>query len=146
MGQVFTIESQLSHQQDDYHEWDNIGQKEDLSLTENKRFTQANGRNRIDQLLDTINLQHIKHESLKPMKSIIEQFSDVFYLKGDHLTITNAAEHEIETTTNIPINKRQYRFPESTKRQINEEIEKMERQGVIQPSKSPWNAPVLCIP
>ena len=46
----------------------------------------------------------------------------------------------------MPINKRQYRFPEATKQHINEQIDEMLRQGIVKPSKSPWNAPVLCIP
>uniref|UniRef100_A0ABM1XJY4 RNA-directed DNA polymerase n=1 Tax=Aedes albopictus TaxID=7160 RepID=A0ABM1XJY4_AEDAL len=67
-------------------------------------------------------------------------------LKGDDLTYTNMATHEIETTTNIPINKRQYRMPESTKRHIDEQIDEMLKLKIIKPSKSPWNAPVLCVP
>ena len=59
---------------------------------------------------------------------------------------TKAAVHSIETTTNVPINKRQYRFPEATKRHINDEIDEMRAQGIIKPSTSPWNAPVLCVP
>lgn len=73
-------------------------------------------------------------------------YQDVFFIQEDHLTVTNAAVHEIETTTNVSIIKRQYRFPEKTKIQINKEIKEIEQRGIIRPSKSSWNAPVLCIP
>lgn len=125
---------------------DDLDTNQDISLTENKRQTQLKEDDRVRNLLCTINLKHLTKENFNFMEKVMEQYSDVFYLKGDQLTVTNAAMHEIETTTNIPINKRQYRFPESTKKQINDEIEEMERQGIIKPSKSPWNAPVLCIP
>ena len=62
------------------------------------------------------------------------------------MTHTDLAIHEIETSTNIPINKRQYRMPESTKVHIDEQIDEMIKQGIIKPSTSPWNAPVLCVP
>lgn len=125
---------------------EDLDSNQDLSLIDNLNYEQIQGKNRIEKLLDTIDLKHLKSANYDAMENIMARYCDVFYLKGDHLTVTDAAVHEIETTTNVPINKRQYRFPESTKKQINEEIEEMRRQGIIRPSKSPWNAPVLCIP
>ncbi|XP_058455232.1 uncharacterized protein LOC131432752 [Malaya genurostris] len=119
---------------------------QDLDLTENKRYGQTTGQDRTDKVLETLNTDHLKRENFVGIERIMATYSDVFYLKGDKLTITDAAVHEIETTSNVPINKRQYRFPEATKKHINDEIEEMRRQGIIRPSKSPWNAPVLCVP
>ncbi|XP_062701336.1 uncharacterized protein LOC134285160 [Aedes albopictus] len=125
---------------------EDLDSDQDLSLLDNRSQPQMEGKNRLTKLVETINLTHLNRANFNAMEEIMTNYSDVFYLKGDQLTITNAAVHEIETTTNVPINKRQYRFPESTKKQINAEIEEMHRQGIIKPSKSPWNAPVLCIP
>lgn len=118
----------------------------DYSLIENRNYKQLDGNDRNRKLFESLNLSHLKQSNFYAMETIMKNHSDVFYLKGDRLTITDAAVHEIETSTNVPINKRQYRFPEATKKHINEEIEEMQRQGIIRPSKSPWNAPVLCIP
>ncbi|XP_053698961.1 probable serine/threonine-protein kinase clkA [Sabethes cyaneus] len=118
----------------------------DCDLLEHKQSPRAIGSDRINKLREAINLAHLPDKDFTEIKSILENFVDLFFFKGDRLTITDIAVHEIETSSNIPINKRQYRFPEATKRHINKEIEEMRAQGIIKPSTSPWNAPVLCVP
>lgn len=136
IGKIFVMDEYYEEQDED----------QDPSMLEYRKLIELNGNDRVETIINTVNLNHLNNENFSAIEAIMEQYSDVFYLKGDKLTITDAAIHEIETTTNVPINKRQYRFPESTKRQINEEIDEMHRQGIIKHSKSPWNAPVLCIP
>ena len=120
--------------------------RNDFDFIENANFKPLRGGDRIIGLSHELDLSHLSEENFQPIKSMVENFNDVFFLKGDKLTHTDIAIHEIETSTNIPINKRQYRFLESTKAQIDEQIEEMEKQGIIKPSRSPWNASVLCVP
>lgn len=124
----------------------NLDIDKDCDVIEYKKFKYVCGEERLKKLLETINLKHLNNENHDAIVFMIRKFNKLFFLEGDELTFTNAAIHEIETTTNIPINKRQYRMPESTKTHIDEQIEEMLKLGIIQPSKSPWNAPVLCIP
>lgn len=118
----------------------------DCDVIEYKQFKKVRGCERMEQLLNIIKLDHLTNGSYRDIKSIIQKFNHIFFLEGDELTYSRAAMHEIETTTNIPINKRQYRMPESTKSHIDEQIAEMLKLGIIKPSKSPWNAPVLCVP
>lgn len=120
--------------------------REDCDFLEYKNLKPLVGLDRISKLADIIDLTHIEPESVRGIKELIGKYNDIFFIEGDRLTCTDAAVHIIETTTNIPINKRQYRFPMSTKVHINEQVDEMLRQGIIRPSVSPWNAPVLCIP
>ena len=57
------------------------------------------------------------------IKQIICKYNDIFYLPGDHLTYTQAAMHEIETSSNIPIYKRHYGFPVAVNNIIDEHME-----------------------
>lgn len=118
----------------------------DCDFIEYKNTEPIEGHERLQELAKLIDLSHLHPENFAGVRDIIIKHKDIFFLAGDRLSTTYAAKHEIETTTNVPINKRQYRFPEATKSHINEEIEEMLKQGIIKPSTSPWNAPVLCVP
>jgi len=77
---------------------------------------------------------------------ICEQYAEIFFLEGDKLTFTSAIEHTIKLKPNVqPIYKRPYRLPFSQQAEINKQIKKMEENDIIQPSLSPWNAPLLLV-
>jgi hypothetical protein len=52
---------------------------------------------------------------------------------------------EIKTKDEIPINLPPYRKPETEKKLIDEEIDKMLKAGVIRLSESPWSSPVVMV-
>jgi len=118
----------------------------DFDIMEARNIAPKQERLRQEELLTMIELSHLAGDAKIKVEEILKQNSRAFFINGDSLTFTTSAMHEIETTTNVPIYKRQYRFPEATKSQINDEIEEMLKHNIIKPSKSPWNAPVLCVP
>lgn len=62
------------------------------------------------------------------------------------MSFTNLTEHRIpikEGTT--PIYTRQYRIPETQQIELNKQIKELEQQGIIEPSFSPWNSPLLIV-
>jgi len=77
---------------------------------------------------------------------ICEQYAEIFHLEGDRLTFTNAAEHVINLNANQPpIYQRPYRLPHSQQAEIKQQLDKMQQDGIIEPSSSPWNAPLLLV-
>jgi hypothetical protein len=72
----------------------------------------------------------------------------VFYLPGDKLTFTAAAENAIPTPPIDPtcgINTKPYRIPEVHREQVQKQSNQMMHDGIIQPSNNPCNSPVLVI-
>jgi hypothetical protein len=70
-------------------------------------------------------------------------------LVEDKLTFTTVAEHAIPTPTVDPtrgINSKNYRIPEIHKEEVNRQTEQKLRDGIIAPSTSPWNLPILVVP
>ena len=124
----------------------NLEYDRDYDVVECNKFKELRGDERTDKLLSIIKIDHLKGEVYQDIEDILHEYREIFYIEGDRLTYAKLATHDIETSTNIPINRRQYRFPEATKMQINEQIDEMLKLGIIRPSKSPWNAPVLCVP
>jgi hypothetical protein len=68
-------------------------------------------------------------------------------LDGDVLTCTDAVLHEINVqSATWPINDKPYRLPFRHKEEINKQVQKLEEDKIIIPSKSPWNTPLLVVP
>ena len=92
---------------------------------------------------------HLSNEEKTALIKICEEFSDIFYLSSDKLTFTTATEHTIPTPTIDPtrgINSKPYRIPEIHREEVQKQTEKMLHDGIIVPSSSPWNSPILVIP
>lgn len=101
---------------------------------------------RKEKLLNNLRLDHLNDEERQSIQKICLEFNGIFHLEGDILTTTNAIKHEINTTTNSPIVTKTYRYPEVHKAEVNSQIQKMLKQNIIKPSKSPWSAPLWIVP
>ena len=58
---------------------------------------------------------------------------------------THLVQHRIHTGTHRPIKQRPRRLPLAKRRVEGEEIDKMLKAGVIEPSCSPWTSPVVLV-
>ena len=58
---------------------------------------------------------------------------------------TSIVKHKIYTGEHAPIKQRPRREPLGMRDIIKEELQKMEEQGVIEPSNSPWASPVVLV-
>lgn len=52
---------------------------------------------------------------------------------------TNKATHKIRTLDAIPIPQKPYRIPQAYKEKVTEELEDMEKNGIIEKSESEWH-------
>lgn len=59
---------------------------------------------------------------------------------------TDAVEHEIIVTDPSPIKQRNYAISPKVQESINAELDKIIAHGIVEPSSSGWNSPVLMIP
>nr|XP_011415578.2 uncharacterized protein LOC105319660 isoform X2 [Crassostrea gigas] len=79
-------------------------------------------------------------DQLETAKSLCDSFSDVF---TDIPGMTNLVEHKIVVTSSEPVRVKPYPIPFSTEKTITEEFQKMLQLNVIEPSSSPYSAPVV---
>ncbi|KAL4082949.1 hypothetical protein QTP88_029447 [Uroleucon formosanum] len=116
------------------------------------KFTQSkevpkNANNRIQLLKENLRCDHMNNEEKESIERLCSEYSDIFFLEGDTLSCTETIQHEIKTSgTSQPIFQRPYRLPYSQKKEIDKQIEQLEQDGIISPSDSPWNAPLLVVP
>lgn len=102
---------------------------------------------RFERLNEKVDLKHLNQQEKKSITSLLEEFSDVFYLDGDVLSKNKSLEHEIEVKENVkPLNLRQYKIPFALRGEMQKQIEKMVESDLIEESTSPWNMPVMLVP
>ena len=74
------------------------------------------------------------------------KYKGVFSVDDNDLGTTNIIKHKIVPKSNKIVYRRQYRHSEEQHRQIDEEVQKLLKSGVIRESMSPYNSPVLMVP
>ncbi|KAL4100717.1 hypothetical protein QTP88_020751 [Uroleucon formosanum] len=106
-----------------------------------------NKENRIQLIKDAIKWDHMNREEKEAMEHLCNEFSDIFFLEGDKIRPTEAVIHEIKTPgVSQPIYQRSYRLPYAQKAEIDKQVDHLIQDGIISPSESPWNAPLLMVP
>jgi len=103
-------------------------------------------KHRYNKLKNLTNLSHLNEEERRHVETILEKNLDCFFLPGDKLKFSNVTSHSIPTTDNIPIHVKQYRYPPVHKEEIDKQVNKLLENNVIQPSSSPYNAPLWIVP
>lgn len=102
---------------------------------------------RVKSLFSALNLTHLNLEERKSIESLCAKFSDVFYLPGDKITTTSVYKQSISLKDNVkPIFTKPYRLPQTQTKEVQQQINKMLKQGIIEETKSEWSSPVLLVP
>ncbi|GFW81308.1 transposon Ty3-I Gag-Pol polyprotein [Trichonephila clavipes] len=57
----------------------------------------------------------------------------------------NTVKHKIDPGNSVPIKQRPCRISSTERRVIENEIQRMLKEDVIQPSESPWSSPVVLV-
>lgn len=97
----------------------------------------------------TINIatEHLNSEERDELLKLCNKYADIFRKPGQHLSCTDAVKHVIPVSQDqLPINQRPYRLPEAQKPLVEQHIREMKANGIIRPSVSPWNSPVVIVP
>lgn len=100
---------------------------------------------RINKLIKSLHFEGLNTEERNSIVRIISKYPYQFYLPGDKLIGTNVIKHKIITTDEVPINTRQYRYPQVHKEEIQRQIKEMLEGGIIESSNSPYNSPVWIV-
>lgn len=85
-------------------------------------------------------LNSVEHSELV---GLVKEFADILTDVPGH---TNLAQHTVHLKTDEPIHSRPYPIPQSMKETIRDEVKTMLEMKVIEPSTSPYAAPVVIVP
>lgn len=88
--------------------------------------------------INKIRTEHMNSEEKETVLKLIKEYSDIFHVEGNKLTFTHKIKHEINTSDELPVYTRSYRYPEVHRKEVQKQIQNMLDQNIIRPSTSPW--------
>lgn len=90
--------------------------------------------------------EHMNELEKNALKEVINKNREVLYEESETLTFTHKIKHNIRTTDNIPIHVKSYKCPQIFEAEIQKQVRKMLKDGIIKESISPYTAPVWVVP
>ncbi|UYV82076.1 K02A2.6-like [Cordylochernes scorpioides] len=99
----------------------------------------------LDKLVTLIDTD-ISNEDRVRMLDVLRRYIDVFeFQKANLKTSSLKVKHCIVTGDHAPIKQRPYRVSPKERSIIQTEVDKMLKQGIIEPSDNPWSSPVVLV-
>jgi len=86
--------------------------------------------------------EQLDSQQCAELQDLLKKFPGVLQNKSGW---TNLAEHTIDTGSAAPIKQVAYRLPYAYQKAVKEELQEMERDGIIEPSTSGWASPIVLI-
>ena len=111
-----------------------------LATKKTQRQTKASVSEQFD--LDTMNLTSLQKNKLA---NLLDEFSDIFSAGPEDFGRTGIVKHQIDTGNHPPIKQAPRRVPMHQQETLRKHVEDMLQHGVMQPSTSPWAAPVVLV-
>ena len=93
-----------------------------------------------------IHLNELPDRFRRKLVPLLKEYSDIFSLSKNDIGLTNLVEHEIDTGNAKPIACSYRRIPFGLEDKVDDLIQELVDKRIIQPSESPWNAPLVVIP
>lgn len=97
------------------------------------------------ELEQMVDLRHLPEARRDALMKLLCRYRHVFLCKGQALGRTQMAELDIDTGNARPVKVPPRRMPQVHKRVVETELQKMQDEGIIRPSTSPWSSPVVLV-
>ena len=81
----------------------------------------------------------------KQIIDLVCEYQDVFADEQESLGRTSTIQHKIDIGATKPIKQAPRRLPQAKRETIEAEIDRMLKQGIIEPSTSSWSFPVILV-
>ncbi|KAI3370527.1 hypothetical protein L3Q82_025289 [Scortum barcoo] len=98
----------------------------------------------IDDLYDR-SCEGLEEGQRLQLRELLDLFSDIFAAKDEDCTHTSLVQHNIDTGNAHPICLHPRRLPLTKRALAEQKIKEMVEAGIIEPSTSPWAAPVVLV-
>lgn len=77
---------------------------------------------------------------------LCSEFSDIFGLETETITANNFYKQKLRVKDKEPVYIKNYRIPHTHKEEIDKQVQKLIDDGIVEPSNSEYNSPILLVP
>ena len=89
--------------------------------------------------------QELHQTEKTKLEALLHEFADVLSVSDDDLGRTNIVKHQIDIGDATPVRQPPRRLPFHQRETVQQHVDKMLRNGIIEPSKGPWSSPVVLV-
>ena len=89
--------------------------------------------------------RHLEANDKERLRAMLCKYSDTFSLHPDDLGRTALVNHSIDVGSARPIKQSPRQIPLAKREEARQEVIKMQRQGIIEPSYGPWSSPTVLV-
>ena len=90
-------------------------------------------------------LSHVSEAQRQKITELLEKNADLFAKNDSELGRTHLVTAHIDTGDHPPIKQNPYRLPFLQRKLVEEHVDKMLKDGIIEPSQSPWASPIVIV-
>ena len=87
----------------------------------------------------------LSQEQRQKLVSLITKYEGIFASNPKKPSLVKNMKHRIITDDALPVNKKPHRIPHAWNDEVNKQIKEMLDNGIIRPSSSPWNSPIILV-
>lgn len=80
------------------------------------------------------------------LEKLCKEYTDIFALETDKISANNFYKQKFKLTDDTPVYIKNYRIPHTHKQEIVKQVDKLLQDGIIEPSNSAYNSPLLLVP
>ena len=88
---------------------------------------------------------NISDDEKDQLKALISKYGGIFASNPRKLTPVRNMTHRIITNDAQPVRMKPYHIPHAWNKEVSDQVQQMLDNGIIRPSSSPWNAPVILV-
>lgn len=92
-----------------------------------------------------IHLNHLKGNEKEKIVKLLSKYKDIFASDVKDLGCCDTITHKIRLTDDIPVRQKPFRVPHHLQPEMKRQIDQLLEAGVIEPSTTPYAAPVLLV-
>ena len=128
-----------------------VQEYEILEVLDKSECNQVSGERKDDQrdivkeLLEQTDMSDLNGDQSSQLEELLRSYEDIFSSGPKDFVRTNKITHKINTGNTISIRQAPRRLPGNRKEEVGSMIHTMIGQDVIQPSCSPWTAPIVLV-
>lgn len=100
---------------------------------------------RTDELINLLQ-KSTPNDFRNEIGDLCKEFTDIFSLESDKMTINNFYEQKLRLNDNTPVYIKNYRLPQTQKEEIDKQVTKLINNDLIEPSQSAYNSPIILVP
>ncbi|GBN06963.1 Retrovirus-related Pol polyprotein from transposon 412 [Araneus ventricosus] len=123
----------------------NVSPIHELASIENVNCVSSGNSNDNKNWLKEIKLNHLTSSQQQQVLELLNKYNNVFAQNISDLGECGIIKHTIQLTDDIPTRQKPYRVPYNLKNEMKNQINILLDAGIIQPSTSPYCAPVLLV-